>query len=73
MYKIKIAVYDSGTPMTLKQSEDRQTWYMVDHKQGYYHAKFERPPLNSVCRKTNVRFFVNSRNTSIISLGYVQK
>ena len=27
-----------------------QTRYeLLDPKQGYYHAKFERPPLNSVC------------------------
>ena len=41
--------------MTLKQSQGHQTWYeLVDLKQGYDRAKFEQPPLNSVCEKSNV-------------------
>ena len=27
---------------------------------GYYHAKFERPPLNSVHPKANIEVFVKS-------------
>ena len=50
--------------MTLKQGESQQTWYeLVDPKQGYNHAKFERPPLNSVRQKTNMKDLVKSENT----------
>ena len=43
--KKQFAVYDSDTPVTLKQGQGHQTWYeLVDPKQGYNHAKFERPP-----------------------------
>ena len=33
---------------------------MKDPKQGYNHAKFERPPLNSVYQKANVKAFAKS-------------
>ena len=39
---------------SLKQCQPKsyQTWYeLVDPKQAYNHAKFERPPLNSVNQK----------------------
>ena len=33
--KKQFAVYDSDTPVTLKQGRGHQTWYkLVDHKQG---------------------------------------
>ena len=44
---------------------------MEDFK-GYNHAKIERPSLNSVHQKANVKVFVKSENISIISLEYVQ-
>ena len=40
----------------------------MDPKQGINHAKFEIPPLNTVCEKANVKFSVKSENMSIISL-----
>ena len=40
--------------------------------QGCTHAKFERPPLNSVRRKANFKVFVEARK-SVISLAYLQK
>ena len=58
----------------MKQGEGHQTWYeLVNPKQGYNHAKFERPSLNSVHQKVNVNGFVKSENTSVISLEYVHK
>ena len=42
----KIAVYDSDTPMTLKQDQGHKTWYkLVDPKQGYNNAQFEKTLL----------------------------
>ena len=50
------------------------TWYeLPDPNQGYDHEKFERPPLNSVRQKADVKVFVKSENMSIISLEYVKK
>ena len=41
-------------PVTLKQGQGHQTWYeVVDPRQGYNTAKFERPHLNSVYEKEN--------------------
>ena len=41
MKKKQFAIYDSDTPVTLKQGQDHQTWYkLVDPKQGYNYAKF---------------------------------
>ena len=68
----QFAVYDSDTTMTLKQGH--QTWYeLAEPEQGINHAKFKRPPLNSVSNKANVKVTVKSENTSIISNKYVQK
>ena len=48
--KKQFAVYDSDTPVTLKQSQGHQKWYeLVDPKQGYNNAKFGKPYSNSVC------------------------
>ena len=70
--KKQFAVYDSNTPVTLKQGQGHQTQYeLVDLIQGYNIAKFEKPHLNSVCEKANDKVFVKSGNTSIISLQYV--
>ena len=39
----QFAVYDSDTPVTLKQDQGHQTWYeLEDPKQGYNNAKFEK-------------------------------
>ena len=46
---------------------------MVDPTQGHNHAKFESPPLNNECQKTNVKAFVKSENTSLNSSEYKQK
>ena len=36
----QVAVYDSDTPVTLKQGQGHQTWYKsVNPKQGYNNAK----------------------------------
>ena len=60
--------------MTLKQGQCHQTWLkLVDPKQGYDNAKFEKSHLNSVCEKGNNKGIVNSGNTSIISPGYSKK
>ena len=60
--------------MTLKQGQGHQTWYeLVDPKQGYNNAKFEKPRLNSVCEKVSDKVFVKSGNMTVISLEYVQK
>ena len=60
--------------MTLKQSQGHQTYNdNVDPKQGKNHAKFERPPLKSICQKANIKVFVKSENVSTISCEYVQK
>ena len=40
--------------LTLKQGQGHQTWYvLVDAQQGYNHANFEKPRLNSVHEKKN--------------------
>ena len=39
----------------MKQGQGHQTWYeLVDSKQGYNKAKFEKPHLNSVHEKAKV-------------------
>ena len=44
----KHTVKISDTPVTLKQGQGHKAWYeLVDPKQGYNHAKFERSCLNS--------------------------
>ena len=38
--------------MTLKYGQGHHTWHdLLDPKQAYIQAKFERPPLNSVRQK----------------------
>ena len=70
--KEQIAVHDSDTPVTLKQGQGHQTWYdLVDPKQSYNNAKFEKPHLNSVCKMNNGKTFVKSGNLSIIFLDYM--
>ena len=47
------AAYDSDTSVALKQVQRHETWYeLIDLKQGDNHVKFERPPLNSVHKKS---------------------
>ena len=56
--KKQFVVYDSDTPVTLKQGQRNQTWYkLVDPKQGYYNAKFEEPRLNSVHERAHDRIW----------------
>ena len=61
-----IAVYDPDIPVTLKQGHDHETWKNC-LTQINNHAKFERLPLNSVPQKANIKVFVKSEGTSIIS------
>ena len=70
----QFAVYISVIPVTLKQSQDPQTYNEnVDPMQGYNHAKFERSCFNAVQEKANVKVFFKQGNKSIISLKHVQK
>ena len=46
-------------------NEGHQTWY----KQSYNHAKFERPPLNSVRQKANVRFLSKQKTWQLSPLN----
>ena len=72
-YFSKIAIYDSDIPVTLPYGQGHQTWYeLLGPKQGYNNAKFERPAVSSVCQKANVKSFVKSENTSVISHAYIQ-
>ena len=58
--------------MILKQGQGHQTWYeLVDPKQGYNYAKFEKPHMNTVHEKANDSV-VKTGNTSVISLENVQ-
>ena len=71
---MQFAVYISDTPVTLKQSQDHQSYNAnEDAKRGYNHATLEKFCFNSVCQKVNVNVFVKSENSSIIFLEYVQK
>ena len=66
-------MYDSDTPVTLKEGEDHQTWYdVVNPKQGYNNTRFEKPHLNSVCEKANDNVSVKSGDTLMLSLEYVR-
>ena len=54
----QLAVYDSDTTVTFEQGKGHQTWYeLVDYKQGYNKAKFEKSPLNSICERANDKVF----------------
>ena len=65
----QFAVYDSDTPVTLKHGQGHQTWYeVVNPTQDYNSAKFDQPLLSSVRERTNIKVFVKSGNTSVISL-----
>ena len=56
--KTQLAVYVCDTLVTSKQGQGHQTKHeLVDIKQGYNHAKFERFHFNSVREKANVIFF----------------
>ena len=72
--KKQVAAYDSDTPVILKQGQDHQTWYkLVEPKQCYNSAQFEKTCLNSVCERANDKAFATSGNTAIISLDYVRE
>ena len=65
--------YDFDTRDLETRSGSSKLYELVDSKQGYNNAKFEKPCLNSVHEKANNKVFVKSGNISIISLEYVQK
>ena len=68
------AVYPCDTPITLKQCQGHQAWNrLIDPEQGCNHAKFERPHINSVCEKTNMKVFLSQQERSMISLEYNAK
>ena len=49
--KKQFAVYDSNTPVILKQGYGHQTWYpLVYSKQGYNNAKIEEKNLLEQCQ-----------------------
>ena len=53
--KKQFAVYDSDTPVTLKQSQGHQSCKEnVDTLEGYNHAKFERCYIKSMKNATKV-------------------
>ena len=67
--KKQLAVYDSDTPVSLKQGQGHQTWYaLVDPNQGYNHTMFEQSNFNSVREKAKVKVSVKSGNMSTIFL-----
>ena len=52
----QFAVYDSDTPVTLKQGQGHQTWYeFLDPKQGHNKAKFFK--LEQYPEKADDNFF----------------
>ena len=68
---MQFAVYISDTTVILKQSQGHQTYNdNVGPEQGYNHAKFQGPPLDTVCQKSNIIVFVKSENMLVISLKY---
>ena len=70
---LETTVNDSDIPVTLKQGHGHQPWFeLLDPEQDYDYAKFEKPPLSSVCQKTTFKF-IKSENESFVSLEYVQK
>ena len=70
----QFADYISYIPVTLKQSQDHQTYNLnVDPKQGYNHAKFERSCFDGVQEKPTITVFFKRGNMSISSLEHVQK
>ena len=53
--------------MTLKKGQAHQTWYkLVDSKQGYNNAKFEKHGLKSVREKANDKVLSNQETLSYL-------
>ena len=58
--KKKFAAYDSVSSVLLKKGQGHQTLYeLVDPKQGYNNAKFEKTCLNIVHEKASEKFLSN--------------
>ena len=54
----------------MKQGQGHQTWYdLVDPKEGYNNANFEKPRLNGVHEKVNNKDFVKSENISFLPIN----
>ena len=69
-YEAQFALYISDTPVTLKQSQDHQTYDENIHpEQGYNHAKFKRSRFNSVSKKDNGKYFSNEEVCQLSSLN----
>ena len=59
--------------MTLKWCQRHQTWYeLLGPMQGNNHAKFQRPPLNSVHQKANRKILSNQKTCQLSSLNMCQ-
>ena len=57
--------------VTLKYGQGNQTWFeLLDPQKGYNHAKFERPPLNSVCEKPTIKILSNQKTRQLHSLDF---
>ena len=55
--KKQITVYNSDTPVTLKQGQGHQIWHkLVKPKQDYNNAKFEKPHIDSTPNKPMIKF-----------------
>ena len=53
--------------MILKQGQGHQTWYeLVNPKQGYDNAKFEKPRLNSVREKANDKVVKSKKHVNYL-------
>ena len=69
--KEQCAVYDSDTPVTLKQSQGHQTWFeLVDPEQGYDNAKFKKKPhLTVSVKKPTIKVLSNQETCKLPSLN----
>ena len=74
--KKQIVVYDSDTPVTLKQDQGHQTLSdNVNPKEGYNHAKFERSSLMVSEKKRTLKgcFFSNEEMCQLSPLNICKK
>ena len=68
------AIYDPDIPVTLTYGQGHQAWYeLVDPKEVFSHAKFERFPLNNIRQKANVTFLSNQNLENMSNLSWEYK
>ena len=66
-------VYNSDTPVTLKQTQGHQTYNKnVDPKHDYNHAKFEDLAFMVPKKKPMLKFFSKQGDMSVISPEHVR-